>query len=176
MIASPSPKQTSKSLDLKQLFIHQLNRVNCTKGYLVRNLPLLIEIASFNTMKLAIQEDLDDVKKQQRRIDEMYELLGSKPSDEGCEVIKSVIEEAFNLNNNSGKSTIINDMDIILYMQLIENIELSSFRMLKLIAQFMGNDAVTQMVTECFDENVDNDKLFSLISEEYLAKKTDDPK
>jgi hypothetical protein len=48
--------------------------------------------------------------------------------------------------------------------------------MLKLIAQFMGNDDVTQMVTECFDENVDNDKLFSLISEEYLAKKTDDPK
>jgi len=106
----------------------------------------------------------------------MYELLGSKPSDEGCEVIKSVIEEAFNLNNNSGKSTIINDMDIILYMQLIENIELSSFRMLKLIAQFMGNDEITQMVTECFDENVDNDKLFSLISEEYLAKKTDAPK
>ncbi len=61
-------------------------------------------------------------------------------------------------------------------MQLIEKIELSSFRMLKMIAQFMGNEEVTQMVTECFDENVDNDKLFTLISEEYLAKKTDDSK
>ena len=169
-------RQTSNSLDLKQLFIHQLNRVNCTKGYLIRNLPLLIEMASFKNMKLAIQEDLDDVKKQQMRIDEMYQILGSKASDEGCDVIKSIIEEAFNLNNNSGKSTIINDMDIILYMQLIENIELSSFGMLKLIAQFMGNDKITQMVTECFDENVDNDKLFTLISEEYLAKKTDDSK
>jgi ferritin-like metal-binding protein YciE len=162
--------------DLKLLFIHQLNRVNCTKGYLIRNLPILEEIASFKTMKLAIQEDLDDVKKQQLRIDEMYELLGSKASDEGCDVIKSVIEEAFNLGNNAGKSTIVNDMDIILYMQLIENIELTSFRMLKLIAQFMGNDEITQMVTECFDENVDNDKLFTLITEEYLAKKTDDSK
>jgi ferritin-like metal-binding protein YciE len=84
-----------------------------------------------------------------------------------------VIEEAFNLNNNSGKSTIINDMDIILYMQLIENIELTSFRMLKLISGFIGNDQITQMVTECFDENVDNDKLFSLITEEYLSKKSD---
>jgi len=62
MIVSPSSKQASKSLDLKQLFIHQLNRVNCTKGYLIRNLPLLIEMASFKTMQLAIQEDLDDVK------------------------------------------------------------------------------------------------------------------
>src|ERR1700749_4690732 len=176
MIATPSPKQTSKSLDLKQLFIHQLNRVNCTKGYLIRNLPLLIEIASFRTMKLAIQESLDDVKKQQQRIDEMYELLGSKASDEGCEVVKTVIEEAFNLGNKAGKSTIVNDMDIILYMQLIENIELTSFRMLKQIARFMGNDQVTQMVTECFDENVDNDRLFTLITEEYLSKKTGDSK
>jgi ferritin-like metal-binding protein YciE len=165
--------QTSSGLDLKLLFIHQLNRVNCTKGYLVRNLPILQDLASFNTMKLAIREDLDDVKKQQKRIDEMYSILHSRPSDEGCEVIKSVLEEAFNLNNTSGKTTIINDMDIILYMQLIENIELTSFRMLKMIAEFMGNDEITQMVKECFDENVDNDKLFSLITEEYLEKKTD---
>ncbi|MDB5145536.1 MAG: hypothetical protein JWQ66_4249 [Mucilaginibacter sp.] len=171
MIASP--KQTSNSLDLKQLFIHQLNRINCTKGYLIRNLPLLAETASFKTMKLAILEDLDDVKKQQLRIDEMYALLHSKASDEGCEVIKVVIEEAFNLGNNAGKSTIVNDMDIILYMQLIENIELTSLSMLKLIAEFMGNDQITQMVTECFDENVDNDKLFTLITEEYLSRKAE---
>ena len=167
---------TSIKLDLKQLFIHQLNRVNCTKGYLARNLPKLQEIASFNTMKLAIREDLEDVQKQQTRIDEIYNLLQTKPSDEGCDVIKSVIEEAYNLNNNSGKSTIINDMDVILYMQLIENIELTSFRMLKTIARYMGNSQISQMLTECFDENVDNDRLFTLISAEYLEKKAENQK
>ena len=171
-----TPKQSQNTPDLKILFIHQLNRVNCTKGYLIRNLPILEEIASFKNMKLAIREDLDDVKKQQVRIDKMYDMLHSKASDEGCDVIKSVIDEAFNLGNNAGKSTIVNDMDIILYMQLIENIELTSFRMLKVIAEFMGNEEITQMVTECFDENVDNDKLFTLITEEYLSKKTDGPK
>ena len=162
--------------DLKLLFIHQLNRVNCTKGYLARNLPVLQNIASFNTMKLAIRENLEDVLRQQKRIGEMYLLLQSKASDEGCEVIKSVIEEAFNLSNISGKSMAINDMDIILYMQLIENIELTSFRMLKMIARFMGENQITQMVTECCDENVDNDRLFTLISEEYLETKTADQK
>ncbi|MDB5137682.1 MAG: hypothetical protein JWP37_4285 [Mucilaginibacter sp.] len=163
--------QSLNHLDYKQLFIHQLNRVNCTKGYLVRNLPLLEKIASFRNMQLAIMESLDDVKRQQQRIDQIYQLLNSKSSDEGCEVIKSVLEEAFNLGNNTGKSTFANDMDIILYMQLIENIESTSFRMLKLIAQFLGNGQVKQMITECFDENIDNDKLFTLISEEYLAEK-----
>jgi ferritin-like metal-binding protein YciE len=169
-----TPKQNLNASELKQLFIHQLNRVNCTKGYLIRNLPILEEIASFKTMKLAIREDLDDVQKQQLRIDEIYKLLHSKASDEGCEVIKSVLEEAFSLGNNAGKSTVVNDMDIILYMQLIENIELTSFRMLKLISHLIENKEIIQMVTECFDENVDNDRLFTLISEEYLTAKTDD--
>lgn len=167
---------TRTELDLKQLFIHQLNRVNCTKGYLARNLPKLQEIASFNTMKLAIREDLEDVQKQQTRIDEIYNLLQTEPSDEGCEVIKSVIEEAYNLNINSGKSTIINDMDVILYMQLIENIELTSFRMLKMIASYLRNPQINQMLTECFDESADNDRLFALISEEYLEKKAENKK
>lgn len=164
---------SSTKLDLKQLFIHQLNRVNCTKGYLARNLPKLQEIASFNTMKLAIREDMEDVQKQQIRIDGIYNLLQTEPSDEGCEVIKSIIDEAYNLNNNSGKSTIINDMDVILYMQLIENIELTSFRMLKMIAGYMGNSLISQMLTECYDENLDNDRLFTLISVEYLDKKAE---
>jgi ferritin-like metal-binding protein YciE len=166
-----SPTIPLKSSTVESLFVHHLNRVNCTKGYLIKNLPNLAEIASFKNMKLAILEDLDDVKKQQLRIEEMYDLLGSKASDEGCEVIKSVIDAAFNLGNKAGKSTIVNDMDVILYMQLIENIELTSFRMLKLIGQFMNNDKISQMLTECFDENIDNDKLFTLISEEYLSQK-----
>ncbi|MEO6851989.1 MAG: DUF892 family protein [Mucilaginibacter sp.] len=160
-----------KPEDIKNLFIHQLNRVNCTKGYLNRNLPLLEKIASFKNMKLAILENIDDVKKQQLRIDKMYTLLQSKASDEGCDVVKTVLEEAFKLGNNTGKSAIITDLDIILYMQLIENIELTSFRMLKLIARFIDNDKIAQMVKECSDEHIDNDELFTLISAEYLAER-----
>ena len=171
-----TPVQSLDQSDLKKLFIHQLNRINCTKGYLTRNLPPLAEIASFKNMKLAIGEAHGDVQKQLKRVEEIYALLNSKPSDEGCEVIKAVMEEAYHFGNHTGKTKVMNDMDIILYVQLIENIEMTSFRMLKMIAEHLGNNDITQMVTECFDENIDNDRLFSLISEEYLAKKAEDAK
>ncbi|MBS1503546.1 MAG: DUF892 family protein [Bacteroidetes bacterium] len=158
--------------ELRRLFIHQLNRVNCTKGYLIRNLPKLAEIASFKNMQMAIMETHEDVQKQQLRIDKIYELLGSAPSDEGCEVVKAVIDEAYNLGYKDGKSTIMNDMDIILYMQMIENMEYTSFKMLRLINQFMGDQQITQLLSECCDENMDNAHLFTLITEEYLVKKS----
>jgi ferritin-like metal-binding protein YciE len=170
-MAQASIKDLKHSDDFKQLFIHQLNRINCTKSYLIKNLPNLAEIASFKNMQLAIMEAHDDVQKQQKRVDEIYGLLNSRPSDEGCDVVKAVIEEAYNLGNQNGKTKIINDMDIILYMRLIENMELTSFRMLKLINEFIGNDRVTQLLAECCDENIDNDRLFMLISQEYLSKK-----
>jgi len=157
--------------DLEKLFVHQLNRINCTKGYLIKNLPMLAEVASLHNMKLAIREALDDVKKQHERVEDIYRLLDSQPSDEGCEVVKAVIEEAYHFGNHNGKTKIMNDMDIILYMRMIENMELTSFRMLKLINQFMGNEQITQLLIECCDENMDNDKLFMLVSEEYLAQK-----
>ena len=162
---------TINKSELNKLFIHQLNRVNCTKGYLIRNLPSLANLASIKNMNLAILETHGDVKKQQSRIDDMYKLMDSEPSDEGCEVVKAVIEEANNLGNSQGKTRIINDMDIILYMRMIENLELTSFKMLRLINQYMGNDQLTQLLAECCDENAANDELFSMISAEYLNQK-----
>lgn len=157
--------------DIEKLFIHQLNRMNCTKSYLIKTLPDLTEMASLANLKLAIAETLGDVKKQQERVDEIYNLLNSKASDDGCEVIKAVIEEAYHFGNrNNGLTNIINDMDIILYMRLIENICLTAFNMLKLINKFIRNERITQLLLECCDENSDNDKLFRLISEEYLAE------
>jgi len=163
--------KTTDQDNVKKLFIHQLNRINCTKGYVIRNLPALAEIASFRNMQYAIMEAHEDAKKQQSRVDDMYKLLDAEPSDDGCEVIKAVIEEAYHFGQHNGLTSIMNDMDIILYMRLIENINLTSFNMLKMINQFIGNDRVTQLLSECCDENTENDKLFKLISEEYLTEK-----
>jgi len=166
-----APFKTTDQDSIKKLFIHQLNRINCTKGYVIRNLPALAEIASSKNMKHAIMEAHDDAKRQQSRVDDIYELLGAEPSDEGCEVIKAVIEEAYHFGKHNGLTSIMNDMDVILYMRLIENINLTSFNMLKMINQFFGNERITQLLLECCDENVDNDRLFKLISEEYLTDK-----
>ncbi|HVS92900.1 MAG TPA: DUF892 family protein [Mucilaginibacter sp.] len=158
--------------DVKKLFIHQLNRMHCTKNYLIKNMPDLADLATFKNLKLAILETLEDVKKQQERVFEIYDLLNSKASDEGCDVIKAIIEEAYHFGDpNNGLTRIINDMDIILYMRLIENICLTAFGMLKVINKFIGDDRITQLLLECCDENLDNDKLFKLMTEEYLSEK-----
>src|SRR5215469_10205864 len=94
--------------DIKKLFIHQLNRMHCTKSYLVKNLPDLAGMASFKNLRLAISETYEDVKKQLDRVHEIYGLLNAKSSDDGCEVIKAAMEEAYHFgNSNNGLTRII---------------------------------------------------------------------
>jgi len=166
------PENKLTTAEIRLLIIHELNRVNCAKNYLIRHLPHLIELASFKSLQLAMQEILDDVKKQQWRILGIYELLHAQPSEEGCEVIKTVIEEAYKLGNRDSKILVINDLDIIMYMQIIEHIEMTTCRMLKTLTNYWDDPQVKQLIVECFDENLDNDRLYTLITREFLDKTT----
>ncbi|NHA04483.1 DUF892 family protein [Mucilaginibacter sp. HC2] len=154
---------------LKQVFVHNLNRIYFGKRYLNTNLAHLIKQASFTALQQAIQEFWDDVKKQIARMDEIYKLINETPSDKNCNPIKSIIRDEFCLDEKQAMS-ILGDMDLIMYLQLLEHINITSCRMLIMVAKLLKYDDAKQLLTECFDESIDNDQLFMLISKEYLTE------
>jgi ferritin-like metal-binding protein YciE len=153
---------------LKQVFIHNLNRIYFGKRYLDNHLAQLIQLASFTALQLAIQEFWDDVKKQIQRMEEIYQLIDEIPSDKNCNPLKSIVKDGFCLDEKQSMP-ILSDMDVIMYVQLLEHVNITSYRMLIIVARRLNYGNVTQLLTECFDESIDNDQLFLLISKEYLA-------
>ncbi|MBB6112463.1 DUF892 family protein [Mucilaginibacter lappiensis] len=154
---------------LKEVFIHNLNRIYFGKRYLDNNLAHLIKQASFTALQQAIQEFWDDVKKQITRMDEIYKLIDETPSDKNCNPIKSIVRDEFCLDEKHAMS-MLGDMDLIMYLQLLEHINITSCRMLIMVAKLLKYDGAQQLLTECFDESIDNDQLFMLISKEYLTE------
>jgi len=165
-----APK-TPNSLDsevLKHVFVHNLNRIYFGKCYLDKNLGHLADIASFEALKLAIHEFWDDIKRQIERMEAIYDLIGEKPSDKNCNPIKSIVKDNFCLDEDQ-IMPILTDMDVISYLQLLEHINISACSMLKMIAKKLNMIEESQLLTECFDESIDNDHLFMLISKEYVT-------
>jgi ferritin-like metal-binding protein YciE len=154
---------------LKQVFIHNLNRLYFGKCYLNKNLEHIISLASFNNLKLAINEFWGDIKKQIERMDEVYSYMGEVPSDKNCNPIKAIIKDQFCLDEKQA-ITVLSDMDVILYIQLLEHVNITSCRMLMMVAKLLKYDKVNQLLTECMDESTDNDHLFMIISKEYLSE------
>jgi ferritin-like metal-binding protein YciE len=155
---------------LRAIFVHHLNRIYFGKRYLDKTIDEIIGLASFKNLELAIQEIGEDAKRQIIRMEDIYRLIDETPTDESHNPIKSIVGEEFFIDQTL-PIPILKDTDIMLYIQLLEHINITSYRMLKTIASAQQNTAVEQLLVECFDESVDDDGLFVLIAGEYLTAK-----
>jgi ferritin-like metal-binding protein YciE len=163
--ATPKPFDTAA---LQQVFIHNLNRIYFGKCYLDQHLSHLITLASFPALQLAMEEFWEDVRRQIQRMHAVYELMGITPSDKNCNPIRSIVKDNFCIDEEQDM-LIFTDTDIIAYVQVLEHINITACRMLKMIASLLKNEKAEQLLTECFDESIDNDHLFELISQEYFV-------
>ena len=162
------PHVTDPSV-LKHLFTHNLNKLYYGKLYIKNNLAHLIEVASFKALQLALQELQDDVEKHLARLNEIYNILKITPSDEECIPVKAIFKETFALEKKGIGMELLGDMNIMLYMQLIEHINIMAFRMLRILGKALKLDDIEQLLLESFDESIDDDRLFMMIINEYLT-------
>nr|WP_294948345.1 DUF892 family protein [uncultured Mucilaginibacter sp.] len=165
-------EQAETQLDdhfLNGVFTHHLNRIYNGKCFLRKSLPHLISLASFKGLQLAMEEFSDDVLKQIVRLKSIYALLGETPADTNCNPITNIIKDEFCLDENQ-TVPILNDLDLMLYVQLLEHVNITSYRMLIMISKTLKYDNIIQLLKENLDESQDNDKLFTLIAKEYITK------
>lgn len=152
----------------KMLFIYYLNKIYDGKLYLRDNLPKVMKKTQLRVLKLALEELLHDVVTQIARMDHIYTMLHQKPMEIFDAQMKTIIQSACDLRNIPNP-VIINDMDIMVHMQLVEHVNIISYRILRKIASLLKYDEIVQLMTECFDESADDDKLFYAICKEYLT-------
>ncbi|WP_345106966.1 DUF892 family protein [Mucilaginibacter panaciglaebae] len=150
-----------------KVFVHNLNRLYFAKRYLDQKMPDLIEKASFNALQLGMHEFWEDLKKQIIRMEEIFETIGEQPSDKNCNPIKAIVKDEFCLSEKKDLA-ILNDMDLIMYVQVLENINITTYGLLKMVAHRLNYNHIEQLMMECFDESVDNDELFELIANEHI--------
>jgi ferritin-like metal-binding protein YciE len=82
--------------------------------------------------------------------------------------VKAIFKETFALEKKGIGMELLGDMNIMLYMQLIEHINITAYRMLLILAKALKLADIEQLLLESFDESIDDDRLFMLITNEYL--------
>ncbi|MBS7565185.1 DUF892 family protein [Mucilaginibacter sp. Bleaf8] len=155
---------------LQQHFVHHLNRIYYGKSYLQQHFPSLIALCSLKKLKQGIQELVEDVSRQVERLHEIYRLIDMQPATEQNIPIIAVFKDAFEPKDDVVSNPLLTDIDILLYLQLIEHINVTSYRMLKVLAAKLGYKEVEQLLLESFDEASDDYKLLSVIADEYISK------
>ncbi|MCJ8209163.1 DUF892 family protein [Mucilaginibacter sp. RS28] len=154
----------------RELLIYYLNRIYDGKTYIKDCVPVLKGITNHKTLQLALDEMVEDVHKQLNRMSDIYDLLNEKPAKVIDTPMSKLIKNACELRNTKG-TDILNDVDIMIHMQLVEHVNIISYRMMKKLATSLKLPQVEQLLIECFDESKEDDQLFKAITDEYLSEK-----
>lgn len=152
---------------LKNMFLEHLNGIYYGKKHLLDFFAEVMGIAALNHLKLAINECIDDTVKQIERMDEIYEAINKKPSKTSVLGVKALTLEAYLSVIKTGKTPVERDVFILFYLQIIEGIEITYFKVLKNLAKAVGYNH--SFLDEPFDLAVDNRLMFETIYKEYIS-------
>ena len=146
----------------------QLGNIFSVKTYLIANLPLIAEKASFRDLKHAIVETIGDIQLQLSRMDVIYMLIGEHFQPQQCMGIHGLTSEIFVAAKTPGLSHLERDLLLLYHLNNLESIEIASFTFLHEIAMSMPFEDMTMLLRQNLDMAKDNKELFEMITREYI--------
>ncbi len=163
-----SPKDVKfENSHLKKIFLEHLNSIYLGKLHLLDFFKEVEEIAALQQLKLAIDECHGDTQGQIASMDEIYKSINREPSKTSVLGIKAMTLEAYLAVIKSGKTPVERDVFILFYLQIIEGIEVTYFKVLKNLAKEIGYS--NTFLDQPFDTAVENKVLFETIYKEYIS-------
>ena len=167
-LASLKPKDVQIDDDLlKKTFLEHLNYIYYGKHHLIRFFNEINPIATLKELKMAIQEATDDSNNQLAQMENVFNSIGESPSRVKTLSIKATTLEAYLTAIKEGKTPLERDVFILFYLQQIEGIEITYFKVLKNLAKAIGYS--NTFLDQPFDIAVENRILFESIYKEYIS-------
>jgi ferritin-like metal-binding protein YciE len=151
---------------LKRTFLEHLNYIFYGKQQLIAFFEEVEKIATLNVLKQAIRECINDTNSQLKHLEEIYAAIDESPSKTNTLSIKATMLEGYLSAIRKGRNKLERDVFILFYLQQIEGIEITYYKVLKNLAKAIGYN--NSFLDQPFDLAVDNRILFEAIYKEYI--------
>lgn len=153
---------------LDALLKHELKDLYSAETQIIEALPIMIEAASNDELKNALQQHLEVTKEQKLRLEEIQKLLGeenavpekkgffanlfsSSEGEEHCKAMEGLVKEGNELLQEDMSPEVM-DAAIIAASQKIEHYEISSYGTARAYALQLKLDKVASLLSETLNE------------------------
>ncbi len=164
-----SPQEVKfENAHLKKIFLEHLNSIYCGKQHLLHFFAEIKALATLQYLKDAIQDCSDDAQNQLLHMDGIFNAIGEDQSKISVLGMKAMTLEAYITAIRSGKTPMERDVFIVFYLQLVEGIEVTYFKVLKNLAKAIGYS--NTFFDKPFNQAVEDKLMFEGIYKEYIAQ------
>jgi ferritin-like metal-binding protein YciE len=165
-----------KLKDLRALLIHEVKDVYSAEEQILEALPKMIESATNQQLKAALQQHLKITRTQKQRLDKVQQLLKVSEEEKGkgkkgglfglfgggqkCKGMQGIISEGNNIMKEDIDKEVL-DAAIIASCQKVEHYEICAYGTLKAYAQELGLAQVVKLLDETLEEEYEADVLLT---------------
>ncbi len=170
--AASGGKQASSQNDesklLNKFFIDGLKDIYWAEKNLVKALAKLEKKSTSDQLKKAFAEHRTQTEEQVTRLENVFELIGTKAVAKKCEAMDGLIREANEIIEETEDKTMTRDAALIMAAQKVEHYEIASYGGLVQLAKTLGKNDVAQILAQTLQEEKQTDELLSQVAESTI--------
>ncbi|MAZ28013.1 ferritin-like domain-containing protein [Leeuwenhoekiella sp. A16] len=152
---------------LQDLFEHQLKDLYSAETQLIEALPKMAKTAKDKKLKKAFEDHLEETKTHKKRLEEVCDEIGIKPTGEECKAMKGLIKEAEDFIKEDADDD-VKDAGLIAEAQRVEHYEISGYGTVIRYAKELGHDKVVKILVKTLDEEYKADEDLNEMAENRL--------
>jgi ferritin-like metal-binding protein YciE len=157
--------------NLADLYKHGLQDIYYAENRILKSLPSMIENATNAELKRGLQQHMHETEGQVRRLEEVFELHGEKPSGTKCPAIDGILKEGEDLMGEIEDPGTLN-VGIVASAQAVEHYEITRYGALIAWATELGHSKDATILTRTLQEEKAADKKLTGLAEARINPKS----
>jgi ferritin-like metal-binding protein YciE len=152
---------------MNDLFLHQLQDIYYAENQLVKALPKMADKATDQQLKQGFLTHLEETKTHVQRLEQVFQMYGSKAKAVDCPAIDGIIEEADEVAGEVADKAVL-DAALINAAQAAEHYEIVRYGSLVAWAKQLGRNDCASILQKTLDEEKATDKKLTTLAESKI--------
>ena len=155
---------------LDNLFLTTLKDIYYAERQILKALPKMAKAADSRELADGFTQHRVQTQKQIERLQEVFEILGTRAAGVTCEAINGIIEECEELLDDDKDASPVRDAGLAACGQAVEHYEMARYGTLIAWSRHMDADRITELLEETLAEEKQTDQDLTMLSEQILAE------
>jgi len=140
-----------ENTEFHEFFVDELKDIYWAEQHLAKALPKLKKASTSPELAAAFEKHTTETEQHITTLEKVFDLLEEKASAKKCDAMAGLLQEADGIISDTDKGTMIRDAGLILAAQKVEHYEIATYGTLRVFAQSMGREDITELLNQTLE-------------------------
>ena len=153
--------------NLQDLLVENLKDLYSAEQQLLKALPKVAKKVENEQLREAFTLHIRETEDQVKRLEQIFNKLGEKPTGKKCKGMEGLIEENKEMMSEDAEPEVL-DAGLIVGSQKIEHYEIAGYGSAVTFAKLLGDEESARLLAQTLDEEERTDKKLTEIAESSI--------